>query len=79
MGLWTFAAHRVVDIFVPGAGLIMDAMDAIELIEASLISRHEIVISNVLQPIDTCKVFVRSVHLFIRATLHLPSARVQPN
>jgi hypothetical protein len=41
MGLWTFAAHRVVDIFVPGAGLIMDAMDAIELIEASLISRHE--------------------------------------
>jgi hypothetical protein len=33
MGWWSFAAHRVIDIFVPGAGLVMDALDAIELIE----------------------------------------------
>ena len=36
MGMWTFCVHRVVDLFVPGAGIIMDAMDAIELIEVRL-------------------------------------------
>jgi hypothetical protein len=38
MGMWTFAAHRVIDIFVPGAGLVMDALDAIELIEVHVLS-----------------------------------------
>jgi hypothetical protein len=36
MGFWTFTAARVADIFIPGAGLIMDAVNALELIEVHI-------------------------------------------
>ncbi|KAG2497408.1 hypothetical protein HYH03_004563 [Edaphochlamys debaryana] len=45
VNLWRFAAHRVVDIFVPGAGIVMDAMDAIELID-ELVSTGELAPSD---------------------------------
>jgi hypothetical protein len=37
MGLWTFCLHRVVDLFVPGAGIVMDAADAFEVIQVCVL------------------------------------------
>ncbi|GLC45534.1 DNA topoisomerase 3-alpha [Pleodorina starrii] len=57
MGLWSFAAHRIVDFFIPGAGLLLDAADAYELIN-ELQSTGELSVSNAVELSDT----IRSMH-----------------
>lgn len=36
MGNWKFSADRVVDLIVPGTGMVVDAMDASEFVEVSM-------------------------------------------
>ncbi len=58
MGFWKFAANRVVDIFVPGAGLVLDIMDAIELIEVQV----KLVKSSFDNLVSTCVFSILYLH-----------------